>query len=705
LLSVLTLPQESAEPFSATFTVTQNGSTFQTDQSVSGGNYLAALDGTPLTATYAVTLNQSSAGSIVGPYNNASVTTDGTIYGAAVPNAGAITWLLTNLGPRAITQDQQSALQAAIWRTEFGNGFQFDGVDNARSGSFFNSQIAPLYQADLAALGSNTAPVSSVKWISSGTNFGQQGPGLVAVAPTVTPTPTPAPLPTPSSDLALPHTSGPSFEASYVGVQPDGSAFVSTGTLSGGNFLGTLNNVPLTASYCLNLNLGLDVPVSFRHASATANCTVYGALVPNAGAISWLLTNLGPGATTPVQQEALQAAIWHEEYTTGFEFNGQYDFQLDGADNSLGNGNDPALIQAYQADLAALGNNTAPVSNVYWISPDGTIGLGQAQSQALVALPAFPMPVPTPIATPPATSTLVLPNTTAQEFSVTYNQQSGQDVSGGNFLGTLNGTALTATYCTNFILSIATPDTFPGASVASDGTIYGIAVPNAGAISWLIANLGPVATTPVQQGALQAAIWRVEYGNAFQLDGVDNGNTPDVPFNAMIASDYRADLAALGNHTAPVSSVLWISPGDSAHTGLKHVQGLVATTSSTPGSPGPTPTQTPTATPPQVVDIVVSAQSKKGKSALTVRFNEPLNAGSASSSSVYHVFAGVKKVVKRHKQTVFTRPLAIKPVSVNGSTVTITLAKPFKGTVQATVQGTIAAANGASNNVSFSKNL
>jgi hypothetical protein len=241
LLSVLALPQGTAEPFSATFTLTQNGSTFPTDQSDSGGNYLTALDGTPLTATYAVSLNQSSAALIVGSYNNASVTTDGTIYGAGVPNAGAI---------------------------------------------------------------------------------------------------------------------------------------------------------------------------------------------------SWLLTNLGPGATTPIQQEALRAAIWHEEYTSGFAFNGQYDFQLDGADNSLGNGNDPALIQAYQADLAAL-----------------------------------------------------------------------------------------------------------------------------------------------------------------------------------------------GNQTAPVGSVLWISPGDSARTGLKHVQGLVATTSSTPGSPGPTPTQTPTATPPQVVDIVVSAHSKKAGSAFTVTFNEPLDPG------------------------------------------------------------------------------
>src|SRR5262249_41134042 len=89
----------------------------------------------------------------------------------------------------------------------------------------------------------------------------------------------------------------------------------------------------------------------------------------------------------------------------------------------------------------------------------------------------------------------------------------------------------------------------------------------------------------------------------------------------------------------------------------------------------------------------------------TVQFNDPLSASSANNSSLYHVFAGVKKVVKRHKQIVFAKSLAIKPVSAHGNTVTITLAKPFGGTVRATVQGTITGANGASINVRFAKTL
>ena len=107
-----------------------------------------------------------------------------------------------------------------------------------------------------------------------------------------------------------------------------------------------------------------------------------------------------------------------------------------------------------------------------------------------MALPATP-PATNPNPSPPATATFVLPNTSVPNFSGTYNQQSGQDLSGGNFLGTVNGTQLTASYCVSITLDISVPDTFTNASVTSDGTIYGSVVPNAGAISWLILNLGP----------------------------------------------------------------------------------------------------------------------------------------------------------------------------------------------------------------------
>jgi hypothetical protein len=195
-------------------------------------------------------------------------------------------------------------------------------------------------------------------------------------------------------------------------------------------------------------------------------------------------------------------------------------------------------------------------------------------------------------------STLVLPNTSVTDIVATFNkaepdgsiEQFDAGISGGNFLGTLDGTPLTASYCVSINLGISAPRTFDNASATSDGTIYGTAVPNAGAIGWLLANFGPTATTDVQQGALQAAIWRVEYGNGFQVDGVDNNNPifPD-DYNSAIAATYQADLAALGNNTLPVNDLLWISPDATSQS-----QGLVALAA----TPTPTPTPSPTPTPP-----------------------------------------------------------------------------------------------------------
>jgi hypothetical protein len=115
-------------------------------------------------------------------YNNAAVTASGTIYGAAVPNAAAISWLIRNLGPTATTPEEQDGLQAAIWRTEYGNDFQFNGVDNNDGYLDENIAVAPIYVADLAALGINTAPINGAVWISPGANSdSSQAQGLVGV--------------------------------------------------------------------------------------------------------------------------------------------------------------------------------------------------------------------------------------------------------------------------------------------------------------------------------------------------------------------------------------------------------------------------------------------------------------------------------------------------------------------------------------------
>jgi hypothetical protein len=116
---------------------------------------------------------------------------------------------------------------------------------------------------------------------------------------------------------------------------------------------------------------------------------------------------------------------------------------------------------------------------------------------------------------------------------------------------------------------------------------------------------------------------------------------------------------------------------------------------------------TPSPTPPQVLKIVVADQSRKGLTALAIIFNESLTGGSATNANLYHVFEGVKKVVKKHKETVFIKRLPIRDISLNtsGDMVTIKLARAFKGSAEVVVQGTVTATNGASGSVNAVKTL
>lgn len=365
LLSTLVLPSTSLPAIAVTVPVNQDGNIFESDQNDWGGNFLGTLDGSPLSASYCVSIDLPLyTGST---YDGASVTNDGTIYGTAVPNAGAISWLLKNIGPKAATPFQQDALQAAIWRTQYGDTFQLDGVDNTNYEPTINSTAAPIYQADLTALGTNTAPVGNADWISSGADWsGNQGQGLVAMTATG------------NQMLALTNTVFPTFTVSLNLNLPDGNTFNESGQeIAGGNFLGTLDGTPLAATYCVAIDLGSAPPVTYHNASVTSDGTIYGTDVANAGAISWLLTNIGPTATTSDQQAALQAAIWRTEYGDGF--------QLDGVDNGNYAPDNSTIAPIYQADLFAVGDNTAPLDDDYWITtgpnPNTTEG------QGLVAVP------------------------------------------------------------------------------------------------------------------------------------------------------------------------------------------------------------------------------------------------------------------------------------------------------------------------------
>jgi len=124
---------------------------------------------------------------------------------------------------------------------------------------------------------------------------------------------------------------------------------------------------------------------------------------------------------------------------------------------------------------------------------------------------------------------------------------------GGNFQpNTLDGTPLTYLYCVSATTDIYVPGTFTS-KITTDGTVDGKLVNNGGQIAWLLTNLASSATTGDLESGLQSAIWSVIYGKNFTL----HANNPSAVINA-----YNADLSALGNNTAPVSDLIWLSNYD-----------------------------------------------------------------------------------------------------------------------------------------------
>jgi hypothetical protein len=170
---------------------------------------------------------------------------------------------------------------------------------------------------------------------------------------------------------------------------------------------------------------------------------------------------------------------------------------------------------------------------------------------------------------------LSLPITSVPPFTITatvpgspgFNTVSNVPVAGGNFLGTFNSTPLAASYGLNPAQGITVGTIYYTATETNNGTIYGNSVPNAGAVAWLLVNRGPLATTPIEQSALQAAIWRAEFGSNFDIT-INN--------NPTLIADYLANLAALDGHTLPLGSVMWITPESVATTPSAQVEGIVA---------------------------------------------------------------------------------------------------------------------------------
>ena len=167
-----------------------------------------------------------------------------------------------------------------------------------------------------------------------------------------------------------------SGEISFVlnGVSETGAA----GNLAGST--GVVNGRPTSFTQVFCVDLADDIYLNTTYAASyTTNGVVKGAPVNNAGEIAWLLLNRAPLDTTTAQNEGVQAAIWSVEYS-GF---------------SLASGNDPAVVAAFNADLAALGSNTASVSSVDWMTASNGDG---SFAQAQACLPAANAPEPSSLA-------------------------------------------------------------------------------------------------------------------------------------------------------------------------------------------------------------------------------------------------------------------------------------------------------------------
>jgi hypothetical protein len=140
----------------------------------------------------------------------------------------------------------------------------------------------------------------------------------------------------------------------------------------------SLNSVTLAWVYCVDLLDTIAVPANYDDTTTTNNGVVNGVAVNNDGEVAWLLDAYATSSEGNVtDQEALQASIWTTIYGHNYNLNGT--------------GDSTALVNQYNADLAALGSQTASLSNIDWFTPsDGS----STKYQGLVGPNMSPVPEP-----------------------------------------------------------------------------------------------------------------------------------------------------------------------------------------------------------------------------------------------------------------------------------------------------------------------
>jgi hypothetical protein len=173
--------------------------------------------------------------------------------------------------------------------------------------------------------------------------------------------------------------------AGVMTVKIDGQ----TVTGSGGNFAGSTGvingkNVTFSELFCVDLFDTINLGSTYNATDNTIG-KIDNHFVDNAAEIAWLITNLAPTATTAEENEALQVAIWEEEYGS--------DFKLISADAGVAQDAKTFFNEAN----AISPKNLPPVNSVEWISPTTGSGRNVNDAQGLVGLISDPTPaVPEP---------------------------------------------------------------------------------------------------------------------------------------------------------------------------------------------------------------------------------------------------------------------------------------------------------------------
>ncbi len=160
-----------------------------------------------------------------------------------------------------------------------------------------------------------------------------------------------------------------------------------------------LNGAKLPWVYCVDITDNVGVPANYNNTTVTTNGTVTvgsanpggggtvagGYIVGNsatvAGQIAYVLDTYANQAATPLQQEAVQAAIWTLIYGA-YNSTTHSGFQV----------TDSTVASATSAILTAANGQIAALNSVFWLSPNGNgqngaAGPGLEQALVTAAVP------------------------------------------------------------------------------------------------------------------------------------------------------------------------------------------------------------------------------------------------------------------------------------------------------------------------------